>query len=95
MPDLVISTEQDSVSKPMDISKINFYNGAICASVLAVTAPTDQKSKECVKQAEEDLDNLMLIIKAKVTEEAQYLLDAEPSVFEKWFRKNIKNKINS
>ena len=84
----------------MDISKINFYNGAICASVLAVTAPTDQKSKQCVKEAEQDLDNLMLIIKAKVMEEAQYLLNAEPSVFKEWFRKNIKNddrldKINS
>ena len=84
----------------MDISKINFYNGAICASVLAVTAPTAQKSKQCVKEAEEDLDNLMLIIKAKVREEAEYLLNAEPSVFKEWFRKNIKNddridKINS
>ena len=77
----------------MDISKINFYNGAICASVLAVTAPTDQKSKECVKQAEEDLDNLMLIIKAKVTEEAQYLLDAKPSVFKEWFRDKLRDSV--
>ena len=42
----------------------------------------------------------MLIIKAKVREEAEYLLNAEPSVFKEWFRKNIKNddrldKINS
>ena len=32
----------------MDLSKENWYNGAICAAVLAATAPSEKKAEECI-----------------------------------------------
>ena len=42
----------------MDIKKSNWYNGAICSTVLALSAPTDKQSEQCTKEAEECIQNL-------------------------------------
>tara|TARA_R100000458_G_C8068312_1_gene108232 strand:+ start:185 stop:430 length:246 start_codon:yes stop_codon:yes gene_type:complete len=77
----------------MDLSKENWYNGAICAAVLAATAPTEEKAKECTKDAEEALNNLFEVVKAQVIKEADFLLESEPKVFNTWYRKNINSKM--
>ena len=77
----------------MDLSKENWYNGAICAAVLAASAPSDEKAKECTQDAEEALDNLFEVVKAQVIKEATYFLESEPKVFNAWYRKNINSKM--
>ena len=77
----------------MDLSKENWYNGAICTAVLAATAPTEEKAKECTKDAEEALNNLFEVVKAQVIKEADFLLESEPKVFNTWYRKNINSKM--
>jgi len=77
----------------MDLTKENWYNGAICSAVLAASAPTEAKSKECQKEAEEALDNLFRVVEAQVLKEAEFFLLSEPKVFNTWFRKNINKKM--
>ena len=77
----------------MDLSKENWYNGAICSAVLAATAPSDAKAKECTKDAEKALDNLFEVVKAQVIKEAAFLIESEPKVFIAWYRKNINSKM--
>tara|TARA_R100001480_G_scaffold11351_1_gene19913 strand:+ start:39 stop:284 length:246 start_codon:yes stop_codon:yes gene_type:complete len=77
----------------MDLSKENWYNAAICTSVLAATAPTDEKAEECTKDAEDALNNLFKVIEAQVLKEASFFLKSEPKVFNTWYRKNINSKM--
>ena len=77
----------------MDLSKENWYNGAICSAVLAATAPTEEKAKECTKDTEEALNNLFEVVKAQVIKEAAFFLESEPKVFNTWYRKNINSKM--
>ena len=77
----------------MDLSKENWYNGAICATVLAATAPTDEKAKECTKDVEDALNNLFEVVKAQVVKEAAFFLESEPKIFNTWYRKNINSKM--
>ena len=82
-----------SPQKTMDLSKENWYNGAICTAVLAATAPTDAKAKECKKDFEDALNNLFEVVKAEVIKEAAFFLESEPKVFNAWYRKNINSKM--
>ena len=77
----------------MDLSKENWYNGAICCAVLAASAPTEEKAKQCTKEAEEALENLFEVIKAQVIKEAAFFLESDQKVFNAWFRKNINTKM--
>ena len=77
----------------MDLSKENWYNGAICSAVLAASAPTEEKAKICTKEAEEALENLFEVIKAQVIKEAAFFLESDQKVFNAWFRKNINSKM--
>ena len=77
----------------MDLSKENWYNGAICCAVLAASAPTDEKAKQCTKETEEALENLFEVIKAQVIKEAAFFLESDQKVFNAWFRKNINSKM--
>ena len=77
----------------MDLSKENWYNGAICAAVLASTAPSEEKAKECIQETEEALDNLFKVVKAQVIKEAKFFLESDPKVFNSWYRKNINSKM--
>ena len=77
----------------MDLSKENWYNGAICCAVLAASAPTDEKAKQCTKETEEALENLFEVIKAQVIKEAKFFLESDQKVFNAWFRKNINSKM--
>ena len=77
----------------MDLSKENWYNGAICCAVLAASAPTEEKAKQCTKEAEEALENLFEVIKAQVIKEAAFFLESDQKVFNTWFRKNINTKM--
>ena len=77
----------------MDLSKENWYNGAICTAVLAATAPTDAKAKECKEDFEDALNNLFEVVKAQVIKEAAFFLESEPKVFNAWYRKNINSKM--
>jgi len=76
----------------MDLSKENWYNGAICTAVLAATAPKE-KAKECKQDFEDALKNLFEVVKAQVIKEAAYFLESEPKVFNAWYRKNINSKM--
>jgi len=76
----------------MDLSKENWYNGAICAAVLAATAPSEEKAEECIQETEEALKNLSKIIKAQVIKEAKFFLKSDQRIFNTWYRKNIKTK---
>ena len=62
----------------MDLSKENWYNGAICTAVLAATAPTDAKAKECKEDFEDALNNLFEVVKAEVIKEAAFSLNQNP-----------------
>mgnify|MGYP003141250800 FL=1 len=77
----------------MDLSKENWYNGAICSAVLAASAPTEEKAKQCTKETEEALENLFEVIKAQVIKEAAFFLKSDQKVFNAWFRKNINSKM--
>ena len=77
----------------MDLSKENWYNGAICAAVLAATAPSEKKAEECIQETEEALDNLFKVVKAQVIKEATFFVKSEPKVFNAWYRKNINSKM--
>tara|TARA_R100000081_G_C4715715_1_gene115280 strand:- start:176 stop:418 length:243 start_codon:yes stop_codon:yes gene_type:complete len=77
----------------MDLSKENWYNGAICSAVLAASAPTEEKAKQCTKETEEALENLFEVIKAQVIKEAAFFLESDQKVFNAWFRKNINSKM--
>ncbi len=77
----------------MDLSKENWYNGAICCAVLAASAPTDEKAKQCTKETEEALENLFEVIKAQVIKEAAFFLESDQKEFNAWFRKNINSKM--
>ena len=77
----------------MDLSKENWYNGAICAAVLAATAPTDKETKECTKDTEKALNYLFEVVKAEVMKEAKFFLESDPKVFNAWYRKNINSKM--
>ena len=76
----------------MDISKIPFYNGAIAAIILSATAPTDAKAKELAANAEQDKNNLILVIEKQILSEADRLLKADKKEFDEWFFSNIKNQ---
>ena len=73
--------------------KENWYNGAICTAVLAATAPTDAKAKECKEDFEDALNNLFEVVKAEVIKEAAFFLESEPKVFNAWYRKKINSKM--
>ena len=77
----------------MDLSKENWYNGAICCAVLAATAPSEEKAKQCTEEAEEALNNLFEIVKAHVIKEAEYFLLSDHKIFNAWYRKNINSKM--
>ena len=77
----------------MDLSKENWYNGAICCAVLAASAPSEKKSKECLKETEDALNNLFEIVKAQVIKEAEYFLLSDHKIFNAWYRKNINSKM--
>ena len=77
----------------MDLSKENWYNGAICCAVLAATAPSEEKAKQCTEEAEEALNNLFEIVKAQLIKEAEYFLLSDHKIFNAWYRKNINSKM--
>ncbi len=77
----------------MDLSRRKWYNGAICSTVLSLTAPTDKKSLECAKEAEECIQNLMSEIRLEVLKEANTLAVSDHKVFNAWFRKNINSNM--
>jgi len=77
----------------MEIKKENWYNGAVCSLVLAATAPNDKKSKECVAEYEEALNNLVDIIRAELIKDAKFFLESDQKIFNTWYRKNINSKM--
>ena len=77
----------------MDLSKENWYNGAICCAVLAATAPSEEKAKQCTEEAEEALNNLFEIVKAQVIKEAEYFLLSDHKIFNACYIKNINSKM--
>ena len=77
----------------MDIKKSNWYNGAICSTVLALSAPTDKQSEQCAKEAEECIQNLMSEIRLQIINEANILAKSDHKVFNAWFRKNINSNM--
>ena len=77
----------------MDLSKSNWYNGAICSTVLALSAPTDKQSDQCIKEAEECIENLISDIRLQIINEANTLARSDHKVFNAWFRKNINSKM--
>ena len=77
----------------MDIKKSNWYNGAICSTVLALSAPTDKQSEQCAKEAEECIQNLVSEIRLEIIKEANTLAKSDHKVFNAWFRKNINSNM--
>ena len=77
----------------MDIKKSNWYNGAICSTVLALSAPTNKQSEQCTKEAEECIQNLMSEIRLDVIKQAHTLAKSDHRVFNAWFRKNINSNM--
>ena len=77
----------------MDIKKSNWYNGAICSTVLALCAPTDKQSDQCAVEAEECIQNLISEIRLHIINEANTLAKSEEKVFNTWYRKNINSKM--
>jgi hypothetical protein len=73
----------------MDLSKENWYNGAIACAVLAATAPSEKKAKECYKDLEDALNNLFEVVQLQITKEAGFFLQSDHKVFNAWYRKNI------
>jgi len=77
----------------MDLKKSNWYNGAICCTVLALSAPTDKQSKQCAKEAEECIENLISEIRLDIINEANKFANSDHKVFNSWFRANINSKM--
>ena len=77
----------------MDLAKSNWYNGAICSTVLALSAPTDKESDQCIKEAEECIENLVGEIRLNIINEANKFAKSDHRIFNKWFRDNINSKM--